>query len=117
MDFAWSNDLRDVEADIKEYSRKRTQKRRKEYYQENRDKILRQQRKRDQIRDRKYKEYYQENKERILAANKKRYEEHREERLQHMREYYQAHKEEISQRRKQLSDDKRRKGESPVGEY
>jgi hypothetical protein len=100
--FVWTNDLRQIEADIKEEARIRDRIRHAKYYEKNRKKVLRKQKRADAIRDRKSKEYYEQNKERILAANRKRYYDNLEERRYKAREHYQLHKEEISKRRKEL---------------
>ena len=113
--FAWSNDLRQIKEDADEILKLREKERHARYYKKHRKEELRKQKKADQIRDRKSKEYYEKNKERILAANKKRYCDNAEERRRKAREYYQEHKEEISRRRKDAY--KRRKAESTTGEY
>ena len=102
--------------DIEEYINDAVRRKRAAYYQKNREQILTKQRQRDKVRDRKYKEYYQKNKNRILEANKKRYYENREERLQKLREYYQEHKEEIQQRRRAQRVNSSRKNQSSTGE-
>lgn len=99
--FVWTNDLRDIEESIKNAERLRDKKRHAAYYKKNRKKILKKQKKADEIRDRKSKQYYKANKERILTANLERYYKNREERLRKQREYYQRNKVEINKRRKE----------------
>ena len=118
--FIWANELREAEKAADEIIKLKDKARHTRYYMKKRKKILRKQKKRDELRDRQSynKQYYQENKDKILAANHTRYQAHIEERRQKAREHYQANKEEILRRRREKRNaDKQRKIKSAVGEY
>lgn len=105
--FKWRDNLVQIEKDVQEIIRLKDKERHARYYQENRKKILKKQKKADEIRDRKSKEYYESNKERILAANNARYWNNVEERRRKAREYYQQHKQQIQWRRRMLTNEER----------
>lgn len=77
-----------------------------EYYRKNREKVLRRQKKADEIRDRKTysRQYYLDHKEKIDAVNKERYYKNLEERRAKALAHYYEHREEILKRRKELRD-------------
>ena len=113
--FSWKADNTKLQADVTEILRMREKERHAEYYKKHRKAIIRKQKKANEIRDRKSKEYYEKNKDRILAANNKRYWDHVEERRRKAREYYQLHKDEILRRRRDAN--RRREDQSTNREY
>ena len=85
--------------------------RHKRYYEQNRKKILRKQKKNDELRDRKTysKKYYLAHKDKINEKNKERYQRDKLKRRTDAKRYYDLHKEEIAKRRKQLREMKKEK--------
>ena len=77
----------------------------KQYYEQNKDKILEKQRDyREQNKDKileQSQQYYQKNREKKLEQRKQRYQKNREKELEYQREHYQKNRDEINERRRQ----------------
>jgi hypothetical protein len=88
--------IREHQKQYRQDHKEEISKNRKQYYQENKEKELKQK-----------KQWYQENKEESLRKHKEWYQENREEVLKNQRQYKKNHKEEISEYNKQYKQDHR----------
>jgi cell division protein FtsN len=66
---------------------------RKEYYEDNKDKLVEKQR-----------EFYEERKQDILEYQKQYYEEHKQKKLEYQKQYREAHKQQISEKEKKYRE-------------
>lgn len=100
----------DIPNEVNEVMRKKESIRHKRYYEKNRKKILRKQKKNDELRDRKTysKKHYLAHKDEINKKNKERYQNDKLKRRADAKRYYDLHKEEIAKRRKQLREMKKK---------
>ena len=113
--FAWKDDLRQIKQDADEILRLKEKNRHARWYQKNRKTVLKKQKVKDELRDRKTysKKHYEENKDRIKASNNARYYANLEENRRKARERYHKNKDEINRKRREKRNaNKSREAES-----
>jgi hypothetical protein len=95
-----------MHAETEEILKGKEKARHAKYYQKNKKKIDRKQKKADELRDRQTysHEYYLKNKEKMNQYSHDLYQKQRPERLAYAKAYYELHKEEINRKRKEKRD-------------